>query len=250
MLYLKSKTRFICLSTFFVVLLSACGGGDETSNDNDIQTLVITENDDNVISEDSSPVVVTPEPSSELDTDTSDPAVTVNESTIIENTNEGHRISALSEAEIINYLTLINNARSVARTCNGTGSFPAVAPVAWSDKLYKAAYEHSQDLAESDTFSHDGSGTVSDWSGFALNKKSSMTDRVATYHYNWSWISENISAGTTRDNPQQAVDSWLASSGHCHNIMSPNVTEVGMAVSANNNSKFTYYWTQNFGNPR
>ncbi|MEE9327975.1 MAG: CAP domain-containing protein [Cocleimonas sp.] len=169
---------------------------------------------------------------------------------IIANPNDAHQIPALTEAEIINYLTIINNARSVATNCGGTGTFPAVPAVTWSDKLYKAAYEHSQDLSESDTFSHDGSGTVSDWSGFALKKKSTMADRVATYGYSWSWLSENISAGTTRDNPQQAVDSWLASSGHCQNIMSANVTEVGMAVSTNHNSKFSHYWTQNFSNPR
>jgi len=169
---------------------------------------------------------------------------------IIEASNNEHQIPALSEAEIVHYLTVINIARSEAKTCNGTGNYPAVAAVVWSDKLYKAAYEHSQDLSTSNTFAHDGSGTTSDWSGYALNKQSSIADRVSTYNYSWSRISENISAGTTRDTAQKAIDSWLASSGHCHNIMSANVTEVGMALSTNQSSTYTNYWTQNFAKPR
>ncbi|MEH6456359.1 MAG: CAP domain-containing protein, partial [Cocleimonas sp.] len=116
--------------------------------------------------------------------------------------------------------------------------------------LYKAAYEHSQDMTETNTFSHEGSGTVSDWSGYSLSKQSALRDRVATYGYSWSRLSENISAGTSRDTAQEAVDSWLASDGHCKNMMDPNVTEVGMAISTDQNTTYTNYWTQNFGRPR
>lgn len=248
MLALKSNIYSILLMTFLVTFLSACGGGDSVSHNDEIQvstpTPTTVENDGNTNSEENVPVTVAPVPILDSDSDTTAPVIPITESP-----NDEQPIPALSEVEIINYLTLINNARSVARSCGGTGNFPAVPAVAWSDKLYKAAYEHSQDLSRSDTFSHDGSGTASDWSGFALGKKSTMADRVATYHYSWSWLSENISAGTARDNPQQAVDSWLESSGHCQNIMSANVTEVGMAVSINPNSKYTNYWTQNFSKP-
>lgn len=159
----------------------------------------------------------------------------------------GNQIPVLSEANKQTYLASINNARAVARTCGVYGSFSAVPAVAWSDKLYKAAYEHSQDMTESNTFSHDGSGTVSDWSGYPLNKRSSMTDRVATYGFSWSRLSENISAGTSRDTAQEAIDSWLVSDGHCKNIMDANVTQVGMAISSKQGTSYTNYWTQNFG---
>jgi len=181
------------------------------------------------------------------------PAIEVTRSvSIIEdpNINLDPQIPVLSEAKKQVYLTLINDARAQARTCSDTGNFPAVSPVTWSDKLYKAAYEHSQDLSQSNTFSHDGSGTESDWSGFALDKQSSMADRVATYGYGWSRLSENISAGTNRNTPQEAIDSWLNSPGHCHNIMSGDVTEVGMALSSSQTAQYTHYWTQNFGKSR
>lgn len=184
-------------------------------------------------------------------TDTAgNPAIEVTRSVSIIVADAGNQIPVLSAATKQNYLTTINNARTVARSCGQFGSFPAVPAVSWSDKLYKAAYEHSQDLTESNTFSHDGSGTASDWSGFLLSKQSSMTDRVATYNYVWSRISENISAGTSRDTAQEAVDSWLSSDGHCKNIMDANVTQVGMALSSKQGTTFTYYWTQNFAKPR
>lgn len=161
----------------------------------------------------------------------------------------GNQIPVLSGATISSYLTIINNARSVARSCGVYGFFPAVSAVSWSDKLYKAAFEHSQDLTATNTFSHDGSGTVSDWSGYPLGKQSSMVDRVASYGYSWTRLSENITAGTFRDTAQEAVDSWLASDGHCKNIMDPNVTQVGLALSSKAGTTYTHYWTQNFGRP-
>lgn len=156
-------------------------------------------------------------------------------------------IPILSAATIQNYLTTINNARTVARSCGVYGNFPAVAAVSWSDKLYKASYEHSQDMTESNTFDHDGSGTVSDWTGYPLGQKSTMAQRVATYNYNWSRLSENITAGTFRNTVQKAMDSWITSDGHCKNIMDPNVTEVGLALSSKQGTTYTNYWTQKFG---
>ncbi len=166
---------------------------------------------------------------------------------VIRESNQQHIIPTLSEADKADYLFLINEARAVTRTCGNTGNFPAVSSVEWSHKLYQAAYEHSQDLANSNTFSHHGSGKVTDWSGYALNKQSIMRERVEAYDYRWSRISENISAGTSRDTAKKAVDSWIASPGHCHNLMDPSVTEVGMALAINSNSEYTHYWTQNFG---
>ena len=169
---------------------------------------------------------------------------------IVKESNTQHNIPKLSEADKANYLFLINEARADARNCGDRGFFPAVAAVTWSTKLYKAAFEHSQDLANSNTWSHDGSGTETDWSGYALNKQSEMQDRVATYDYRWSRISENIYATTKNNTLKLAIEGWINSPGHCANLMDPDVTQVGMALAENPNSQFTYYWTQNFGKPK
>lgn len=170
------------------------------------------------------------------------------EDSVIDEPGVGNPIPVLSGNDKRKFLTLINNARGQARSCGSEGFFPAVPAVTWSDKLYKTAYEHSQDLAISETFSHTGSGTESDWSGFALNKRSSVSDRLANYGYNWRAYGENIAGGN--ESAENTMQQWLNSAGHCANIMSSNFTQVGMARKTNLNARYRHYWTQNFGRPR
>ncbi len=158
-------------------------------------------------------------------------------------------IPVLSSEEITIYLNAINQARAVQQDCHSAGIFPAVSPLLWNNQLYQAAYEHSYDLATSNTFSHTGSGTASDWTGVALGKSSSPADRIEHYHYHWRGYGENIAAGTFTNTATIAVQQWLDSDGHCANLMSSNHTEVGMAMVYNASSTYTYYWTQNFATP-
>jgi uncharacterized protein YkwD len=105
-------------------------------------------------------------------------------------------------------------------------------------------------LVVSQTFSHDGSGTKSDWTGSLLGKQSVLNERVETYGYNWQTIGENLGAGTLIDTAEKMVDGWLESDKHCENLMNPSFTEVGMVQITDNNSLYTHYWTQNFGKPK
>jgi len=148
------------------------------------------------------------------------------------------------------YLDAINQKRSQNQNCGTSGTKPAVGPLVWNDTLYKSAYEHSEDLAESGTFSHDGSGTVSDWTAQVqkLGKGSSVKERIENNGYtNWKNIGENITAGTGRDTAEKAMTAWMKSDGHCANIMNANYTEVGMAYFEKIDTKYKHYWTQNFG---
>jgi len=159
-----------------------------------------------------------------------------------------HTIPKLSILDKEHYLTAINNARSEARTCGDYGDFPAVSPVTWNEKLYRTAYEHSQDMANTNTFSHAGSNTEYDWSR-TPEEPSDMQERLDSHGYIWDAISENIAAGTSMDTAQKAINIWLTSPGHCKNIMDPNMSEVGMAKVTNNSSTYHNYWTQNFAKP-
>jgi uncharacterized protein YkwD len=163
--------------------------------------------------------------------------------------NSNNEIPVLSTSQQNEYLNAINLARSVEQDCRTKGKFPATLPLNWSDKLYKSSYEHSYDLATSNTFSHDGSGTASDWTGTALGTQSSMKERIEHYNYSWSRIGENIAAGTATNTATLVVQQWLDSDGHCANIMNASFTEVGMAMVQNASSTYTHYWTQNFGIP-
>ncbi len=165
------------------------------------------------------------------------------------NPTTSNEIPVLSNSQQTEYLEAINQARSTSQDCHSKGIFPAVSPLTWNDKLYKAAYEHSQDLALSNTFEHSGSGTISDWTGTKLGKQSINSERVEHYNYSWSRLAENIAAGTNTNTATLVIQQWLDSDGHCANIMNPKYTEVGMAMVYNTSSNYKHYWTQDFGTP-
>jgi len=143
-------------------------------------------------------------------------------------------------------LNAINKARSVARDCkDGNGLVSAAPALTWNNELYAAAYEHSYDLAQSNTFSHYGSGTDSDITGSNNNKESYFNERIKANGYtNYRTIGENIAGGQATI--QEAVEAWLASPTHCTNIMNPQFKEVGVAIVSNHDSEYGIYWTQNF----
>ena len=169
----------------------------------------------------------------------------------------------LSESIKQDYLDAINAARAIEQDCGSEGIKPAVFPLVWNDKLYSAAAEHSVDLAAwnngvttvaeaSTRFSHEGSGTDSDWTAkqLELRRGSTARERVEYSGYKWQASGENIAAGTTTDTAVAVVQQWLDSPPHCANLMSSNYTEVGMAMVEDANSFYIHYWTQNFGKPQ
>lgn len=160
------------------------------------------------------------------------------------------RIPALSEALKKEYLNAINRARGEAQDCGTAGFFEATTPLKWNNKLYEAAYEHMQDLIKSKTFAHEGSGRESDWTGYALGKKSTFVERIENHGYQWSRLAENLGGGTQIDEPEEMVRNWLESDHHCANLMNPNFTEVGMVMLKDDNAKYTHYWGQELGTPK
>lgn len=137
--------------------------------------------------------------------------------------------------DLTTVLTLINEKRTQEQTC-GSESYGPVDELTWNALLTSAAQEHSDNMANYDFFSHTGLD------------ESTVSTRVTAQGYTWSSVAENIAAGQTT--AQSVVDAWMASDGHCKNIMSENVTEMGLACSENSNVTYTYYWTQVFAKPR
>lgn len=129
-------------------------------------------------------------------------------------------------------LSLINEARSVARSCGDT-FFEAAGPVTWNNKLAAAAQVHSDDMALHNFFSHTGSDG------------SDISQRIDAQQYNWRTIGENIAAG--QQTTESVIDAWLDSPGHCQNIMNAKFAEVGVTCVENNNSDYSQYWTNVFG---
>jgi uncharacterized protein YkwD len=133
-------------------------------------------------------------------------------------------------------LALVNQFRSQPQTCGGV-SKPAVPALTLNDQLNQAAQLHSEDMANNNYFDHDGLNGSSPW------------NRIAATGYQVGGAqAENISAG--RATAQEAFDGWVASPGHCSNMMSPDVTQLGVGYGQNTASQFTHYWTQVFAHPQ
>ncbi len=129
-------------------------------------------------------------------------------------------------------LAAINAARASGRYC-GTSYYPAAAPLAWNAKLTTAAAAHSHDMADKNYFSH----TSLDGRTFI--------DRIVATSYVYSTLGENIAAGST--SVGDVMSQWLASPGHCGNIMNAAFADFGGACAANSGSTYGTYWTNDFG---
>ena len=136
------------------------------------------------------------------------------------------------QAEGQKLLDLINQARGQARQC-GTQSFSAATPLAWSAALGRAAEAHSRAMANGNFFSHLGSDGRT------------PGDRAELAGYDGAQIGENIAAAL--DTPRKVVDGWLASPGHCANLMNPRFSDLGAAYAVDPQSDGGIYWTAMFG---
>ena len=131
-------------------------------------------------------------------------------------------------------MTLINQARATSQVCGST-TYPAAPSVAWNSKLFNAAAGHSADMANQNYFSH----TSLDGRAF--------DQRITAAGYAWTNIGENIAAG--QSSVSSVMAGWMASPGHCANIMNNRFAEVGVACVINNSSTYRSYWTMNLGRP-
>ena|SRR5438309_1464762 len=122
-------------------------------------------------------------------------------------------------------LQLVNAVRSKGCQCGDTYYYPA-APVIWNTQLETAAYNHTADMAKNNFFSHTGTDG---------NRAGNRLERV---NYHWKTYGENIGQGYKTEN--EMIQGWLASPGHCKNIMNKTYTEMGVARVGN-------LWTQDFG---
>ncbi|NMY37879.1 MULTISPECIES: CAP domain-containing protein [Pseudomonas] len=131
-------------------------------------------------------------------------------------------------------LALINTARNQPRQC-ATQAFAAAAPLTWNATLAIAAESHTRDMANTNYFDH-------------MNRDGRTPgDRAELAGYSAQSVGENIAAG--QDTPTKVVDGWLASPGHCANIMNPQFRELGAAYAVDPKSDAGIYWTALFGTP-
>jgi uncharacterized protein YkwD len=78
--------------------------------------------------------------------------------------------------------------------------------------LDRSAQGWTQAMVANDFFSH---GT-------------NFSARITQAGFRWSQAGENIASGF--ETPTQVVAAWMASTGHCQNILDPNFSQIGVGV--------------------
>lgn len=129
-------------------------------------------------------------------------------------------------------LELANAHRASGFTCGGE-EFPPAGPLEMDEIIQVAARLHSTDMGEQGYFDHDSldGRTFSD----------RMTEAGFTGGYPWG---ENIAAGQAT--PEQVMQGWMASPGHCRNIMNAEFNVIGIGYANVPGSDPVHYWTQDF----
>lgn len=134
-------------------------------------------------------------------------------------------------------LAFVNQVRAAGASCGARGSFPAAPALAWNDALTQASLVHSDDMVALNFFSHTGSNG------------SSAGDRATAAGYVWRTWGENIAAG--QSTVAVVMAGWMASDGHCANIMNANMRDIGLAcVSGGASNTYRTYWTMTLGATR
>jgi uncharacterized protein YkwD len=137
--------------------------------------------------------------------------------------------------ELQTLLKLVNEARSVQRNC-GSKMFVATHALTPNSKLTLAAQKHSQDMSINKQLSHTTQpGAINYAPGTTFDA------RIKQEGYVFKTAGENIAQGF--NNSESVLKAWLASEGHCRNIMNPAFTEIGLGKEGS-------YWSQSFAAPQ
>jgi len=144
--------------------------------------------------------------------------------------------------KIKEFLYLINKARSVPQDCGIFGVKGPAKPLRWNHNLYKAAYEHSRDMAINDFLEHYGSNTKWDLTSKIYGvSNEKLRARAHGYKHN-DYVGENILWGNYHFGLKEVVDSFIEHDEHCPNMMNRRFRDVAAAYYYNPKTG-KEYWT-------
>ena len=130
----------------------------------------------------------------------------------------------------------VNFESELLRLTNLERNKQGLASLTLSSQLTKSARVHATDMATNGYFSHTGLNGSTPW------------DRAKANGYTYSFIGENIAAGSPT--PEGTINQWMNSPGHRRNILNPNFREIGFGYANAPNSSYQHYWVQVFGTPQ
>lgn len=107
-------------------------------------------------------------------------------------------------------------------------------PLSLDQRLSAAATAHSAHQAEIGTIFH------------VAPDGTTPGERITAAGYVFSAWAENVAAGHT--SPEAVVAGWMASPGHCRNLLNPAYVHLGVGFVETTTS-FRTWWTQKFARP-
>lgn len=126
------------------------------------------------------------------------------------------------------FIDAVNKTRAQSRVC-GNKKLPAAPKLILNKKLTRASHKHSLDMSKNQFLEHTSSNG------------DTLAERMRDVAYSWSAVGENLAHN--QKTIQQVIEDWLASPGHCVNLMSADYTQAGVAV-------VDWYWTQVYAAPQ
>lgn len=108
-------------------------------------------------------------------------------------------------------------------------------PLKLNAELTEAAKAHSRDLAKWDRISHYGSDGSNPW------------DRVKRAGYKARLTAENVGTGQVDFN--EVMRGWEESPGHNKNLLTPDATNMGIALVQDPKTEFKSFWTLVIASP-
>lgn len=106
----------------------------------------------------------------------------------------------------------------------------------FNSKLTEASRRHARDLANHGQISHDGSNG------------SNHADRALAAGYKYRFIAENVATG--QKSWDEVFKGWQNSPGHNENLLNRDVSEFGVALVFEPDTKYITYWAMLVGKPQ
>ncbi len=133
-------------------------------------------------------------------------------------------------------LDLTNLHRSQGADCGVYGYQPPAGDLVMDEDLRCAARVQAWDMGDRNYFSHDSpGGPLGD----------DVYERIYNAGFSGGFVGENIAAGY--NSPDSVIAGWLASDGHCQNMMQQGYHYIGVGYAYMTGSSYGYYWVQDFG---
>lgn len=133
------------------------------------------------------------------------------------------------QAELV---TRINALRAQGAVC-GTTSYAPAPPLVANSVLLKAADAHALDMATQNYFAH-----------VSVDGRT-PPQRLINAGYNYSNMGENLAAGQA--SVEAAMSDWIASPGHCQNLMNPAYRDVALSCASKPTATYRSYWVMELG---